>query len=179
MIFFGWTPRRLRLIPVAPESAPRAAIPRVTLRSEVTRGLNFYAIASVAASATSALPGLWTARWWVTALDDLMLVAIAAFALGWYLRGRNSARRSPVPLALLTLGLVTKVGAVWVAYGWGVAVVGDATAALFLASTVVVVTWRLGDTRRAVAGRSMRITDDDRLLGALRERACFRGPPND
>jgi hypothetical protein len=177
MMFFGWTPRPLRLLPAEPGSAPRAAIPRVTVRSEVTRGLNFYAVASLAASATSALPGLLSARGWVTALDDLMLVGIAAFALGWYLRGQNSARRSPVPLALLTLGLVTKIGGVWVAYGWGVAVVGDATAALFLASTTAAVTWRLGDPRRATADRSMRITDDDRLLEALRERACFRGPP--
>jgi hypothetical protein len=123
------------------------------------------------------LPGLWTARSWAAGIDDLVLTAIAAFALGWYLVGRNRVRRSGVPLLLLTLGLITELAAAWLAYNRGVAESGDATAAAFLALTLGVTTWQLLTRRPAARGAIGEMRRQDLLLEALRERCCFQHPP--
>jgi hypothetical protein len=175
MTFFGRAPRRLRLSP--PGSVPPVGTAPVTLQAEVNRGLNFYAVASLVVSATSMLPGLWAARGWASAVDDVILAGIAAIAAGWYLHGRNRLRRSPVPLVLLTFGLVAKLVVMLVAYKSGAAASGDATAAAFLGLTISVMIWQLVATRRPAGRAGGRIMDDDLLVEALRQRAGFQRRP--
>jgi hypothetical protein len=147
-----------------------------SFRAEASRGLNFYAIASLVVLTASVLPGLWMAPNWASAIDDVILAAIAGAACAWYLDRRNRVRRSPVPLVLLALGLLTKLVGTLLAHWSGGPVSGDASAVVFLTLTTTVTIWQHGATRRR-AGQARPRTDDDLLIGLLRQRSQFRRPP--
>lgn len=73
------------------------------------RGNNLVATAILGLSGLAFLPELFLETEHPYKIDEAVLFLIGAFAVGWYLKGKNKFTRSIVPVILVWLAFATKV----------------------------------------------------------------------
>ena len=75
----------------------------------MVRGYNFFVVAFLAIVGGSLVTELYQESEWLFRIDELLIIAIAALAVAWYLVGQHRLTRSPVPMLLAVVALGAKV----------------------------------------------------------------------
>ena len=75
----------------------------------MVRGYNFFVVAFLAIVGGSLVTELYQESEWLFRVDELLIIAIAALAVAWYLVGQHRLTRSPVPMLLAVVALGAKV----------------------------------------------------------------------
>jgi hypothetical protein len=80
----------------------------VTVADAINRGTNILPVGFLAALGFGLLSVAFQESEWIDRAGDIVLFLIAIVAIGWYFLGMNRFSRSPVPLVLVLVALITK-----------------------------------------------------------------------
>lgn len=75
----------------------------------MVRGYNFFVVAFLGIVGGSLITELFLESEWLFRVDELLIIAIAALAIVWYLIGQHRLTRSPVPMLFAVVALGAKV----------------------------------------------------------------------
>jgi hypothetical protein len=75
----------------------------------MVRGYNFFVVAFLGIVGGSLVTELFLESEWLFRVDELLIIAIAAMAIVWYLVGQHRLTRSIVPVLLTICALAAKV----------------------------------------------------------------------
>ena len=81
----------------------------MNVREAVNRGVNLLGVALLGIDSTLGVFEVFNETEWIDRLDDLVVFALAAIGIVWYLVGGNRYRRSPLPWVLLSLAWAMKM----------------------------------------------------------------------
>lgn len=81
----------------------------MSVRQAMVRSYNFFVVAFLGIVGGSLVTELFQESEWLFRVDELLIIAIAAMAIVWYLVSRHRLTRSPVPMLLAICALAAKV----------------------------------------------------------------------
>jgi hypothetical protein len=81
----------------------------MSVSQAMVRGYNFFVVAFLGIVGGSLVTELLQESEWLFRLDELLIIAIAALAVAWYLVGQHRLTRSPVPMLFAVAALGAKV----------------------------------------------------------------------
>ena len=81
----------------------------MSVSQAMVRGYNFFVVAFLGVLGGSLVTELFQESEWLFRVDELLIIAIAAMAIAWYLVGQHRLRRSVIPLLLALAALAAKV----------------------------------------------------------------------
>ena len=113
----------------------------MTVREAVNRGVNFFAVATLAILATTIVHGLSLPQWGHRA-SEVSFGAIAVGAVVWYVTANHRYQRSLVPLTFLLLAVLAKLVGLLVTFGGLVAGGSDFGIMLLLIEVWAVCIWQ-------------------------------------
>lgn len=113
----------------------------MTVREALNRGVNFFAVATLAILATTIVHGLSLPRWGHRA-SEITFGGMAAGAIVWYATANHRYQRSFVPLMFVLLAALVKCGGIIMTFGGFVAGGPDFGIMLLLLEVWVVGVWQ-------------------------------------
>lgn len=81
----------------------------MSIGQAIVRGYNFFVVAFLGIVGGSLVTELFLESEWLFRVDELLIIAIAALAIVWYLAGQHRLTRSPVPMLFAICALAAKV----------------------------------------------------------------------
>lgn len=118
----------------------------MTIQESINRGINLLATSITALAGFAFLPEAHFETDLPDKIDDSLLFLVGIAGIIWYLRGRNRYVRSIVPVVLVVLALLVKIGGVITEFS-DAASVGDDFGGLILfviAACLVIYQYRKG-----------------------------------
>ena len=103
----------------------------MNIRDSINRGFNLLAVSIVGLSGFAFLPEAFLENDAPDKIDDVLLFILGLLGIAWYSKKDNSYSRSLVPVVLVGLSLLTKIGALFIEFD-DAASVGDDFGALIL-----------------------------------------------
>jgi hypothetical protein len=103
----------------------------MNIRESINRGFNLLAVSIVGLSGFAFLPEIFLEHDIPDKVDDIVLLVLGIVGIFWYRQKNNRFARSRMPLILVGLALLTKIGALIIEFN-DAASVGDDFGALIL-----------------------------------------------
>ena len=88
----------------------------MTIQESINRGFNLLAVSIVGLSGFAFLPEAFLENDIPDKIDDITLFVLGLVSIWWYNRSTNRYLRSALPVVLVVLALITKIGALIVEF---------------------------------------------------------------
>ena len=110
------------------------------IKEAISRGLNLLGVSIVGLSGFAFMPEIFLENDVPDKIDDITLLVIGVAGIIWYLTKNNRYQRSIMPVVLVVLALLTKIGAIIIEHADKDAIGDDMGAlVLFVLATILVV----------------------------------------
>lgn len=84
----------------------------MNLKDSINRGFNLLGTSIVALAGFAFTAEIFLENDWPDKIDDITLLVLGVVAIIWYLSGKNKYMRSIMPVVLVALSLLAKIGAI-------------------------------------------------------------------
>lgn len=89
----------------------------MNLQESISRGFNLLATSIVSIAGFAFAPEMFVETDMPDKIDDALLFVIGLVAIGWYMRGRNRFAQSVMPVVLVILAMLVKIGGLMIEMG--------------------------------------------------------------